>query len=301
MAEGKKARIRKVGIVVRPDSRGAKQRARELAEWLEQRQISVLAHVQWAASDSKRRVVSREVMMREADLVVVLGGDGSLLGVARLTGGKSVPVVGIHHGDFGFLTDSGKGNLFERMERVLAGDCNIKRRTMLAVAVRRGGKVVMRSQALNDAVVARGSISRMLTLEVAVGSEHLAEFLGDGLVVATPTGSTAYSLSAGGPVVEPSMSAIVLTPISPHTLSSRPLVLSDRSSISIHIAADCDDAVLTVDGQESVELEAGDVVEVAKSRHQVSIVSLSDEGFFGILRRKLHWGARGDRVRRRVN
>jgi len=299
MVDRKKARLRTIGIAVRPRSRGVAQRARRLAKWLAERRIAVLGQDEWVTSESTARVVSLEEMMRTADLVVVLGGDGSLLGVARLTGSKAVPVVGIHHGDFGFLTDSGSSDMLGTMEQVLAGDCSVQQRTMLAVGLRRGGRIVERAQALNDAVVARGSLSRLVTLEVSIGDEHLAEYLGDGVVVATPTGSTAYSLSAGGPVIVPTMGAMVLTPISPHTLSSRPIVLPDRSTIYIRVASDCEDAALTVDGQDSFVLEPDDVVEVTKSRHLASIVSVSNEGFFEILRRKLHWAARGDRARRR--
>jgi len=299
MAARKKASMKTVGIVVRPNSRGAVQRARRAAEWLGKRGVTVLAHRDWAGRTPRHEVVDRKTMMRRADLVIVLGGDGSLLGVARLSGPRPVPVVGIHHGDFGFLTDAAGGDLFETLKKVLSDDCLVQQRTMLEVKVRRGGRVLSRAQALNDVVVARGSLSRMLTLEVSIDDEFLSEYLGDGLIVATPTGSTAYSLSAGGPVVEPTMNAMVVTPISPHTLSSRPVVVPDKSTVSICATTDCDDAALTVDGQESFPLEPDDVVEITKSRNRAAIMSVSTEGFFGILRRKLHWGVRGDGDSRR--
>jgi NAD+ kinase len=290
----KKTRIRTVGIAVRPDTAGAVRRARSLAAWLKGRGVEVLAHEQWASARSDLRVVDRLTMMSEADLVVVLGGDGSLLGMARLSSAKAAPVVGIHHGDFGFLTDVEGDGPYATMKKILAGDFEVQHRTLLAVTVRRGDRVVAESQALNDAVVARGTLSRMVTLEAAVDGEHLATYMGDGLVIATPTGSTAYSLSAGGPVVEPGMSAILMTPISPHTLNSRPLVLPDRSRVSIRVGRGGDDVVLTLDGQESIRLRYGDVIEVTKSRHHAAIVKASEESFFAILRRKLNWGARGE-------
>ncbi len=302
MAARKKGTVRTIGIVVRPNDRTTAERAGKLADWLTARGVSVLAHDGWTDQRAGVRIVDRPTMMRSADLVIVLGGDGSLLGMARLSGSRPVPVLGIHHGDFGFLTDATREDLYETVEKALAGEFAVQRRTMLAVTVRRGEKICARSQALNDAVISRGPLSRMLTLEVTVGEEHLAEYLGDGLIIATPTGSTAYSLSAGGPVVEPTMSAMLVTPISPHTLSSRPLVLNDRSRVSIHVASRCEGAALSVDGQEAVALEPGDTVEVTKSRNHAAIATVSGEGFFSILRRKLHWGARGERLvgRRRV-
>ncbi|RMD82446.1 MAG: NAD(+)/NADH kinase [Candidatus Dadabacteria bacterium] len=295
MGRRKETKVETVGLVVRPGSEQVARRARRLAAWLERRGLRVLAHRDWAGSAGGRPVVGRSAMMREADLVIVLGGDGSLLGVARLSGTPPVPVVGIHHGEFGFLTESDRGGLFNTVAKILEGPLRIQYRTMLAVRVRRRGRVAVRSQALNDAVVTRGTFSRMLTLEAAVNDHRLGTYMGDGLVIATPTGSTAYSLSAGGPIVEPSMSAILLTPISPHTLSSRPLVLSDRSRVSIEIAPDCDDAVLTLDGQEWFTLERGDVVEVARSRNRAAIATAADGSFFEVLQSKLHWGARGER------
>lgn len=294
MGAAKKARIRTVGIVVRPDDAAPVRRARRLAAWLKGRGVQVLAHEQWASASGDLRCVDRMTMMAEADLVIVLGGDGSLLGMARLSKANAAPVVGIHHGDFGFLTDVEGDGPYATMKRILAGGYEIEHRTLLAVTIRRGDGTVARSQALNDAVVARGTLSRMVTLEAAVNGEYLTTYMGDGLVIATPTGSTAYSLSAGGPVVEPGMSAILITPISPHTLSSRPMVLSDRSRVSIRVGRGGDDVVLSLDGQESIRLQYGDCVEVMKSRNHASIVKASGESFFSILRRKLNWGARGE-------
>jgi NAD+ kinase len=296
----KKPGIRSVGIVVRPASKEAGKRARRLAQWLSERNVAVLAHDGWADDGAKRvRIVDRAEMMRAADLVVVLGGDGSLLGMARLSAADAAPVVGIHHGDFGFLTDSEGKDPYAKMQRILAGEFEIERRTLLDVTVRRGKKVAKRSQALNDAVVARGTLSRLVELEASVDGEYLGVYLGDGVVIATPTGSTAYSLSAGGPIVEPTMNAVVITPISPHTLNSRPIVLPDSSRVAIRVSRGGDDVVLSLDGQESIRLERGDVVEVTKSRHYAAIVKVSGgEGFFAILRRKLNWGARGETLGR---
>ncbi len=293
MPRAKKTRMKTVGIVVRPGAPDVALRAQKLAAWLEERKCRVLAHRDWAGSRAARSVVARAQMMRSADLVVVLGGDGSLLGVARLSGRSPVPVVGINHGDFGFLTESDRGNLYATMERILSGDFTIEKRLMLAAEIRRGDKRIVRAQALNDAVITRGSVSRMLTLEAAVNGAHLTTYQGDGLIVATPTGSTAYSLSAGGPVVDPSMRALLITPISPHTLTSRPIVLDDRARVSISIPPGCDDAVLTLDGQETFELRGGDAVVVTRSANHAAIVNAGSGGFYEALRRKINFGVRG--------
>ena len=298
-ARGKKGvnKPRRVGLVLRPDAPDVERRAGEVARWLARRGIEVMAPVGWAKPPPGVRLLERAEMMRRADLIVVLGGDGSLLGVARLTGALAVPVVGVHHGDFGFLTESDEGDLTSTLGAVLDGRGAITKRSMLAVTVKRDGDTLCRSQALNDVVVHQAKLSRMLSLEVHVDDEFLTTYMGDGVVVATPTGSTAYSLSAGGPVVAPTMSAIIVTPISPHTLSVRPLVLPDSSRIRVSVQADGKDAVLTLDGQEWYELAVGDEIEVTKSRHHAAILKVDDKGFFETLRTKLHWGARGERRR----
>jgi NAD+ kinase len=293
MARPKKGRIRTVGIVVRPDDDAASSRARRLAKWLAGRKVSVLAHPAWVPAKSDLTVHSRKEMMAAADLVVVLGGDGSLLGVARLSGRGSAPVIGINLGELGFLTESDQGNLHRALGEVLEGRYELQQRTMLSITVLRGKRRVVKSQALNDAVVTRGTFSRPLRLSAMVDGEELAGYIGDGLIIATPTGSTAYSLSAGGPVVEPTMSAILVTPIAAHTLTSRPVVLPDRSVVAVQIEDDCDDAVLTLDGQEWFELAGGDVVEVRKSSNRAAIVTTKGHAFFRVLHEKLHWGARG--------
>lgn len=292
MAGRRKARIRTVAVVVRPDSKVVARRARRVAAWLEKRGLSVVGEAEWVADSAETEILDRAAMMRKADLVVVLGGDGSLIGVARLSSSSPVPVIGFHHGDLGFLTGGDGSDVYATIEQILAGEYCVEYRTLLAVSLYRGGRRIMRSQALNDAVVNHGAVSRLVELDVSVDGQHLASYKGDGLVVATPTGSTAYSLSAGGPVVEPTMGAILITPISTHTLSLRPLVVPDRSRIRVCIPDDSDGAVLTLDGQEWFKLEAGDEIETTKSRNRAAIVRGAD-GFFDVLRRKLHWGARG--------
>ena len=285
-----RSEFKRVGIVVKPDSDVAKQRARRLAVWLEKRGIGVLAEALWAGT-RQAVVLERAEMMRQAQLVVALGGDGTLLSAARLSRRGSAAVVGINHGGFGFLTVSDSGGLYATMRRILEGKYRLEQRTMLAAVVRRRGRVVARSQALNDAVVTRATFSRMLALEAEVDGTRLTEYLGDGLIVATPTGSTAYSLSAGGPVVDPSVGALLVTPISPHTLGSRPLVLPDRAAIRIRVAPS-EEAVLTLDGQEAVELRGRDTVELVRSANRAAVVAPEGAAYFEILRSKMGWGGK---------
>ncbi|MFP6608838.1 MAG: NAD(+)/NADH kinase [Deltaproteobacteria bacterium] len=285
-----RSEFKRVGMVVKPDSDVAKQRARRLAVWLEKRGIGVLAEAPWAGA-RQAVVLERAEMMRQAQLVVALGGDGTLLSAARLSRRGSAAVVGINHGGLGFLTVSDSGGLYATMRRILGGKYRLEQRTMLAAVVRRRGRVVARSQALNDAVVTRATFSRMLALEVEVDGTRLTEYLGDGLIVATPTGSTAYSLSAGGPVVDPSVGALLVTPISPHTLGSRPLVLPDRAAVRIRVAPS-EEAVLTLDGQEAVELRGRDTVELVRSANRAAIVAPEGAAYFEILRSKMGWGGK---------
>ena len=285
-----RSEFKRVGMVVKPDSDVAKQRARRLAVWLEKRGIGVLAEAPWAGA-RQAVVLERAEMMRQAQLVVALGGDGTLLSAARLSRRGSAAVVGINHGGLGFLTVSDSGGLYATMRRILGGKYRLEQRTMLAAVVRRRGRVVARSQALNDAVVTRAPFSRMLALEAEVDGTRLTEYLGDGLIVATPTGSTAYSLSAGGPVVDPSVGALLVTPISPHTLGSRPLVLPDRAAVRIRVAPS-EEAVLTLDGQEAVELRGRDTVELVRSANRAAIVAPAGAAYFEILRSKMGWGGK---------
>ena len=295
MSARKKPPVGVVGIVVRPGSPEVSDRGRNLAEWLAARDVKVVGHAGWAEEGGAFELADRRTMLAQVDLVVVLGGDGSLLGVARLAGESSAPVLGIHHGEFGFLTASDRGDIDATMEKVLGGSFTVSERGMLSVIVKRGDEVTFESKALNDAVITQGTVSRIIELNASADGQHLAVYKGDGLILATPTGSTAYSLSAGGPVVDPSMQAIIVTPISPHTLSVRPLVLPDSAEIDLRLSEATEEAVLTLDGQEWRTIEPGDRVVVTKSSHRASIADVDGHGFFEVLRSKLHWGARGDK------
>jgi NAD+ kinase len=282
-----------VGVVAKRNRRQALDLAREVVRWLERRRYRVLLDAD-TARPLGREAATRKQMMDEAALIVVLGGDGTFLSVARLAGRREVPIVGVNLGGLGFLTDVRPETIFETLPRALGGKCPIERRTLLEATVLRREKAVRRFQALNDIVINKGALARIIELETTVDGEPLTSFRADGLILSTPTGSTAYSLSAGGPVVEPSIGVLLVSPICPHTLTNRPIVLPDASRVRVAVRAsdERDEVVLTIDGQEGMPLENGDVVEVRRSRNRAALVRSPSQTFFALLRTKLRWGER---------
>lgn len=280
-----------VGLVVKRQRAEAATLAATLAVHLRARGIQVLVERELAALPDVQ-VVDKAAMVRNADLVVVLGGDGTLLGVARLAGPRELHVLGINLGGLGFLTEVSTDDAVGALDRVFAGDYQLDRRTTLAVRVLRAGAVVASSQVLNDAVINKSALARIIDLDASVDGEHLCIYKADGLIVATPTGSTAYSLSAGGPLVGPGVEVMLLAPICPHTLTLRPLVLADTSIVRVQLRAPDQEVFLTLDGQEGIPLRDGDIVEVARSPHVVALVRTVARSVLGVLRDKLHWGER---------
>lgn len=265
--------------------------ARTLAEHLGRRGVAVLAE-QDLAGASNVRIVDKAAMVREADLIVSLGGDGTLLSIARLAGPRELRVLGVNLGGLGFLTPVSTSDALAAIDRVFAGTVELDRRTTLAVRVLRGGQVVKEAQVLNDAVINKSALARIIDLHTSVQGEYLCVYKADGLIVATPTGSTAYSLSAGGPVVEPSVGVFLLVPICPHTLTQRPLVLPDSAVVRVELRAPDQEVVLTLDGQDGIALTDGDVIEIAKSPHTVALVRTGTRSTLALVREKLHWGER---------
>jgi NAD+ kinase len=238
------------------------------------------------------RAVDKAAMVREADLIVSLGGDGTLLSVARLTATTELRVLGVNLGALGFLTEVTMDDAVAAIDRVFEGQYRLDCRTTLAVRVRRRGEVVATSQVLNDAVINKSALARILDLTASVDGEYLCVYKADGLIVATPTGSTAYSLSAGGPVVAPSVGVILLAPICPHTLTQRPLVLSDSAVVRVGLAARARGGVLTLAGPEGVPLVTGGVGGGGSSPGGVARVRTGARRALTVLREKLHWGER---------
>ncbi len=237
--------------------------------------------------------VSRDELVRRADLIVVLGGDGTLLGIARKVGKRETPILGINLGGLGFLTEASTSEAKQALERVLAGDYETDRRITLEAEICRGSgrsaEVVQRFLALNDVVFNKGPLGRMMQLEVTAEGERFCEYRADGLIISTPTGSTAYALSAGGPIVYPSLGVLVLAPICPHTLSNRPVVLPDSFEIEVRVKSADHDSTLIIDGQEPAQLGATDYVKIRRGRYAVVLIR-SAHPYFEIWRDKLRWG-----------
>jgi NAD+ kinase len=226
------------------------------------------------------------------DLLVVLGGDGTLLSAVRNLRDCELPVLGVNLGQLGFLTEITLNELYPTMEQVLQGKTAIEARTRLRAMVERGGQTIREYQVLNDVVLNKGTLARISDLEVRVNGRYLTNYQSDGFIVSTPTGSTAYNLSAGGPIVSPDLKALVLTPICPHTLTHRPILVEDSAVVEVRLVSKNGEVFLTLDGQEGFELGEQDVVRVEKSPHRVLLVRSLSRDFFQVLRSKLIWGGR---------
>lgn len=285
--------IRSAAIFSKPRKEEIGAIVPRLAEWLRQRKVEVLFDSISAACFSPREKETKpEEMASRADLLIVLGGDGTLLAAARQLAEHEVPILAVNLGGMGFLTSVTLEETFPLLETVIAGRHRLSPRMMLEADVTRGGKSIKRQRALNDAVVAKAAMSRILDFDVFADGEFLARYRADGLIVSTPTGSTAYSLAAGGPILVPVLHAFVLTPICPHMLTNRPLVLPDTAKLELDFGMLDEAAYLTLDGQVGIELKGGDRVAITKSSSRVMLVRPQEKTFFKVLRNKLRWGQR---------
>ncbi|MFO0585273.1 MAG: NAD(+)/NADH kinase [Anaeromyxobacter sp.] len=270
---------KRVGIVHKVGSPGATETAKLVAAFLAQKGVAVAADEPDAG--------------RTADLLVVLGGDGTLIHAARLLGGRPVPILGVNMGSLGFLTEVPQSELYAALEMVLAGHAVVSERMKLQVNLFRAASAepVVNAEVLNDAVIGKGALAKMAELDLRCSGQWVATYKGDGLIVATPTGSTAYSLAANGPIVFPTMKGLIVSPICPHTLTQRPIVAPDDKNIEVLLVNDSE-VYLTLDGQTGLRLERGDRVRVQAAPNPVLLVRNPRIDFFGILRAKLRWGER---------
>ena len=268
-------KVAAVVIVTKPHQPDVARVAADLASWFEKKGIRASLEPAFAS---------------QADLCVVVGGDGTLLSAARLMGDHQVPILAINYGGLGFLTEVTRDEMYPALEDHLAGKTVTNNRMMIEVAVHRGNDLIATYQALNDAVIHKGTLARIIELEACVDSLYVSKFRSDGLILSTPTGSTAYNVSAGGPIVYPGMAAIIMTPISSHTLTNRPLVLPSESRVEVTLRSVPDEVYVTVDGQVGTRLESGDRVTVQKSGRQVQLIAPAGKDFFDVLRDKLKWG-----------
>lgn len=265
----------------------------QLSQWLTSRGARVIYDSETALCLSQPDACfTREELASQADLIIVLGGDGTLLAAARSLAGRPVPVLPIHLGGLGFLSSVNQNELFSILEDALAGRNRISERTMLEAVVLRGDMERAKYRALNDAVLNKGAMSRIVDLDLAVNGEFVCSYKADGLIVSTPTGSTAYSLAAGGPIVQPTVGAFVITPICPHTLTNRPLVIPDTSQVEIVFRGGDEPIYITLDGQIGVELLAHDRVHITGAPERLRLVRPQRKTYFEILRTKLKWGER---------
>ncbi|MGD0950163.1 MAG: NAD(+)/NADH kinase [Candidatus Binatia bacterium] len=281
-----------IGVVAKPQRAQALALARELVDWLRRQGIAALVEADNAAQIGCGSARSKEEIVAAAEMIVVLGGDGTLLSVARLMRDHPVPILGVNLGHFGFLTAFSSDELLPMIERVLAGDFQVEQRMTLDVSLRRQGEALQQPQVLNEAVITQGALARIIDVETAVDGQLVGIYRADGLIVATPTGSTAYSLSAGGPIVHPSVGVMVLSPICPHMLTHRPMVLPESALVTVMVRTPHEHVALTLDGQEGMPLREGDVVEIRKGKSSVPLVRATNRNYFDVLRSKLRWGER---------
>jgi NAD+ kinase len=288
--------IKRVGIVLKPHHPEALQTICELTEWLAERGISLLGGPEIERERIEHQTgcavneVPREQLANEVDLIIVLGGDGTMIATARLVGDHEVPVMGVNFGGLGYLAEFRIDELYTALESVLAGDCRLDRRVMLAVELFRGDKLITHNRVLNDVVINKSALARIIEIETVLNELFVNSFRSDGLIVSTPTGSTAYNLSAGGPVIFPSMNAVVITPICPFTLSNRPLVVPDDAIIQLRLKTQNEDVSLTLDGQVGHPLDVDDRVVIRKSRSTFNLIQPANRNYFDVLRDKLRWG-----------
>jgi NAD+ kinase len=284
--------IKTVGIIAKPGIPQAPSIVLSLVQWLHDRGVAARLDEVAAFYLDEQGGLPRNEVPEGSQLVIVLGGDGTLLAAARAVAGREIPIFPVNLGGLGFLTAITRDELYPELERALNGEQTVIPRRMLHGDLVRAGRIVKSYEALNDVVVAKTQIARMIDLEAYVDTQFVSTFKADGLIVATPTGSTAYSLSAGGPIVFPVVATLCITPVCPHTLTNRPVLVPDSSVIDIHCRAADHDAFLTVDGQIGEPLFRDDRIVCRRSEHEVHLIGPPRMFFFDVLRQKLKWGER---------
>ena len=282
--------IESVGIVAKPGRGDCPALLQSLLDQLTTRGIRVSLDKAASHYLDREEGFDRQDLPEKFDLMIVLGGDGTLLSVARGIGCAPVPILAVNLGGLGFMMSTGPGELNDHLDRVLGGDFHTQCRAVLRVGIIREGELIGSYRALNDVVVSKAAVARLLLLDAYVDDEFVCSYRADGLIVSTPTGSTAYSLAAGGPVIFPSVAAISVTPICPHTLTNRPVVLPETSTIEVVVQRGDDDSYLTMDGQVGLPLRLHDRIRVRNADHQIQIVQPRKRAFFDVLRQKMKWG-----------
>jgi NAD+ kinase len=284
--------LKTIGVIVGPEKPAALAVVRDLRSWCDERAITLRAFGEATAFGACEPLTDeRGELAADVDLLVVLGGDGTMLGASRLVGARRIPVLGVNFGWLGYLTEYTLDELYPALDAVREGAFSVEGRLLLEVTLERKTGIATSYRALNEAVINKAAPARMVEFECLINGMFVNQFRADGMIVATPTGSTAYSLSAGGPVVHPSMTAILLTPICPHTLSNRPVVVPGDSVIEIVFKRTSDGLMLTIDGQLGEALEPEDRITLRRSQTTFDIVRPTNRNYFEVLRTKLKWGS----------
>ena len=279
-----------IGVIAKPSRENTRTVLETLLPWLRQRTRTILLDKDTAATVQETSTLSRAEVAQEAQLMLVLGGDGTFLSVARMIGDRGTPILGVNLGSLGFLTEITLEDLYPTLEKVLAGDYRVEERLMLSAAIVSAGVESPRQLALNDVVINKGALARIIHLETHINRQYVTTFRADGLIVATPTGSTAYSLSAGGPIVYPTMDALILSPICPHTVTNRPLVVPGDSVLEITLKTPSENVMVTLDGQVGLPIQHEDTLRVQRARTRIRVVQPYRKNYFEILRMKLKLG-----------
>ena len=288
--------IKSIGVIVKPHQPDALETLCSLTKWLSERGIEIVGPPDIERERIEHQtgcsveVVSEEDLPRRVDLILVLGGDGTMIATGRMLGESQVPVLGVNYGGLGYLAEFPIEELFPALDAILAGQYTVQQRLMLSVELWRGEELVTHNRVLNDVVVNKSALARIVEIEAYLNEQFVNLFRADGLIVATPTGSTAYNLSAGGPIIFPSMNAMVITPICPFTLSNRPIVVPDDSVIEVRLITEKEEVALTLDGQVGCSLQAHDRVVIRKSETAFNLVQPPNRNYFEVLRNKLKWG-----------
>jgi len=281
--------LKKIGLVVKPDKE-AEKKADELEKWLIDRQVDVIRKANMTPQSKPADTSAPEDLF----CIFVLGGDGTFLSAARWVGDSDIPVIGIKFGEVGFLAEIAEESLFSVADKILNKNFETRTRMRLQIKVIRDGREIARETILNDIVINKGTLARLALIDTFINDHELTTYRSDGLIVATPTGSTAYSLAAGGPIIHPAVSGIIMTPICPFTLTNRPLIVPDSARIKIRLEKKSTDIMLTFDGQKGLEIDDRDTILVEMSRHPIRIIIMPDRHYFDVLKTKLKWS--GSRI-----
>lgn len=285
--------IKNIGIFAKKSHPDVKVIIERIIAFLQSRDINLLIEKEFAPDSGKITITEKENIPQESDLIIVFGGDGTLLSVSRLDNVTDIPILAVNLGGLGFLTEIRVEEIEDVLAKVLDSDYDIEKRMMFDVQFKRDADgEVEKFIALNDVVVNKGVLARMIDIDTYVNEKFLNSYKADGLIISTPTGSTGYSLSAGGPIIYPSLKVIAIIPICPHTLTNRPIILDDEKEIMVTLRSGDDDVYLTMDGQVGVVMKIGDQVKVSKSNNNITLIKSPFRNYFEVLKEKLKWGER---------